>query len=330
MNIFITLDYELFFGAHTGSVQESIIKPTNHLTELLDPYNISATFFVDSGYLLALERQKKQYPQLEDDYTVIKNQLKELVAKGHSIELHIHPHWEDSFFDGKKWHMNTKRYRLDCFKQEEVTNIFDRYTNVLTKITNKKPIAYRAGGWSAQPFSNLKPGFESNNLRIDSSVYPQGFYSSSLQNFDFRAIDPYVTQYSFDENLTKQEENGKFLEVPISSIKVTPLFFWKFASKKLIKNKEHKPFGDGSAIPLSTRQKLKLLTISSYSVVSIDGFKSTLIQKAFTNYTQRAKTHKHFVLIGHPKAFTPYSLKKLKEFIESTKDHHNFVTYEIV
>ena len=327
MNIYITLDYELFFGPKSGSVDKCIIEPTENLLKILDPHGIKASFFVDAGYLIALEKQRADYQELQKDYIKVTAQIKDLASNGHGIELHVHPHWEDSYYDGQKWVFDTSRYKLSDFGEDEVHNIVTNYTGVLKRISGKSPIAYRAGGWSAQPFNAIGKALKANGIFIDSSVYPQGYYSSNNQSFDFRDVQPYQTDYQFSKNLTIPDVNGDFKEIPISSIKVSPLFFWRFAVKKLKKNDEHNSLGDGAAVPISKKEALRLMTSTSYSVVSIDGFKISLIHKALNKYTNKTNNHGSFVLIGHPKAFTKYSLKKLKEFVDITVTQHSYTIY---
>jgi len=327
MNIYITLDYELFFGPTSGSVEKCIIEPTEALLEILDPHGIKASFFVDAGYLIALEKQRADYQELQKDYLKVTTQIKDLASKGHGIELHVHPHWEDSYYDGKKWVFNTTRYKLSDFGEEEVLDIVTNYTNILKKITGKSPVAYRAGGWSAQPFGPIGRALKANGISIDSSVYPQGYYSSNNQSFDFRNVEPYQTDYRFSTVLTELDSKGDFQEIPISSIKVSPLFFWNFAFKKLKENTEHNSIGDGAAVPMSKKEAFRLMTSSSYSVVSIDGFKISLINKALKDYTKKTNNQGSFVLIGHPKAFTSYSLKKLKSFVDMTAQQNSYTVY---
>jgi len=326
MNIFLTLDYELFFGK-SGSVDNCIIKPTQDILKIVEPQQIKISFFVDSGFLLALERQKENFTSLVIDYTKVVNQLKYLAVNGHGIELHVHPHWEDSFFDGEKWVFNLERYKLSDFDDNEVLDIVTRYTEVIKRITGKTPKAYRAGGWSAQPFGPIQKGLNNNNIFVDSSVFAKGFHKSDNQIYDFKNVPQFNTEYNFSQDLTIEDRNGNFTEIPISSFKVRPWFFWSFAIIKIFKAIRHKPYGDGSAIQMPKTEMLRLLFSSSYSVVSIDGFKASIIDKAFKLYKRNTNNRGNFVLIGHPKAFTPYSLLKVKKFIERIHLSHNFVTY---
>lgn len=327
MNIYITLDYELFFGPDSGTVENCIIEPTEQLLNIVDPLGVKFVCFVDSGYLLALEKQMSEYPVLRNDYEKIVGQIKKLSDQGHGIELHIHPHWEDSLFDGTKWNFDTTRYRLHDFSANEVYDIVTRYTKVLEKITGTPPKAYRAGGWSAQPFHHIKDALKKNGVFVDSTVYPKGYYHSENQKFDFSSVPEFKTFYRFSNDLTVEDKNGEFIEIPISSYRVSPVFFWRFTLIKLLKQKNHMAFGDGSAIPMAKKNVFKLLLSFSHSVVSMDGFKAILLKRAFKAYLKKTTNNDNFVIIGHPKAFSPYSLKQMTKFLKETYTQHNYKTF---
>ena len=327
MDIYITLDYELFFGNASGSVENCMLKPTRELKKITDAHQVKLNFFVDAGYLVKLKEQKKDYPELKGDFEKVSGQLKELSSEGHSIELHIHPHWEDSYFDGKTWKFDTSRYKLANFSEVEIAEIVKKYTETLKEITGKNPVAYRAGGWSAQPFSKIGKHLKENGVVIDSSAFPQGFYQSKEQDFDFRDIKPYQTDYRFSDELTKVDSKGDFLEIPISSYKLSPVFFWKFAFHKLFSGQNHLDFGDGAAISKAKKEVLRLMASPSFSVVSIDGYKASFIEKAFKKYIEKTENEGSFVLIGHPKAFSEFSLQRTEEFISKNAKTHYFKTF---
>ena len=328
MNIYITLDYELFFGPESGTVDKCIIEPTEALLELVDPFGIKFVCFVDSGYLLALEKYMEQYPQLSEDYKKVSGQIRLLADNGHGIELHVHPHWEDTVFDGKKWVFDTSRYKLSDFTETEVMDIVSRYNTVLESITGKPTTAYRAGGWSAQPFEPIGKALLKNGISVDSTVYAGGRYSSQNQVFDFTGVDPYLTAYRFSTDLTNKDEQGEFYEIPISSYRLSPFFYWKFVANKFRSSIMHRSYGDGNAIPMSKKQVLRLMLWPSCSVVSIDGFKASFLERAFQKYKKNTRGDGNFVMIGHPKAFTAYSLQKLQDFISGTQGQHSYKIFK--
>ena len=321
MNIHFTFDYELFFGENVGSVDNCMIKPTNMLIDKLEKVGALATFYVDIGYLnrcQELDCDKK-------NYTKVVEQIKQLQSIGHDIQLHIHPHWEDSRFESGKWVMDVQRFRLHDFDSEHATDIIQRYSKTFKDITGNNPLAYRAGGWCIQPFEHIADALYKEGVRVDSTVYKNGYNRSSTHFFDFRH-SPELNHWTFDNDPLKQDESGRFLELPIADIAVSPIFFWEFVLAKKLGGKMHRNIGDGSAIAMSKSQLLRLLLLPSYSVASIDGYKARLLEKAYRMRVKRLGMEADFVIIGHPKAVTEFSLRKLAGFLEMHSTSDRFIT----
>ena len=318
MKIIITFDYELFFGQKSGTLENCILKPTEELIKLGKKYNVNFVFFVDSGYLIKLKEYKNKFKSLEKDYQNIVKQIQKLDSYGHSIHLHIHPHWEDSYYDGEKWIFDTTRYRLHSFSEKEIENIVFNYKKALTDIIGDKIFAFRAGGWSIQPFNKIKNALKNNNIWLDSTVFYGGYNKSSTHFIDFRKA-PFKDLWKFEDNILVEDNDGFFTEIPISSIYYSPLFFWKFAYTKKFNVNEHKIFGDGVPVGASKKDILKMLLKGAYAPVSTDGYKSIVLEKAYKYYEK--KNFRYFVTIGHPKALSEFSLKQLETFLSIHKNN---------
>lgn len=313
MKILLTLDYELFFGAQTGSTQHCIIQPTEHIANLANTLKIPLVFFVDVAYLFALRREMHKHRQLAQDYDAICRQMQWLSKTGHEIQLHIHSHWEDCEWTSQGWHMDTRRYRLHDFSAEEIMRFCKSYSDELRNIAGAQHcFAYRAGGWVVQPFEKIAAALAAIDVRIDSSVFPGGTAEACEHRFDFTSAPSYG-HWFFSSDPARPDTNGNFLEVPIASTTVSPSFFWQLAWHKKFGDASARQFGNGRAIRLGRADMLKKLTRSSHSVVSMDGFKSTLLESAYRNYERANSTE--FVVIGHPKALSESSLARLRKFL---------------
>ena len=323
MNIYITLDYELYFGEKHGTVYKCIIFPTNELIKIAEKYNVRFTFFIDAGFLLKLDEFRSKYPTLEEDYKAVTEQIKYLSETGHDIQLHIHPHWEDSYYNGLNWIFDLKRYKLVDFNEIEIEDIVSKYKKVLTDLTGKKIFAYRAGGWCLQPFGKLKSAFIKNEISFDSSVFKNGFYTSNHYSYDFRSA-PDKDLYRFEEEPEIENTIGYFTELPISAIKNSPFFFWKLFLLGRKNPYLHKPLGDGIAMPAPGQRK-KMLSRYTNCTVCIDGYNAKLLQKALMQLQK--KKFKQMVVIGHPKALSRYSIQKLEEFVNKNCNKNNFTTF---
>ena len=326
--LLLSLDYELFFGRDSGSIDNCLLKPTEEILRIVERNNTKICLFVDAGFLIKLKQYSSDYPELQQAYYKIKQQLLTLSGHGHDVQLHIHPHWQDSYYDGSRWIIDTRRYRLHDFSAAEVSQIIASYKAELKTCCHNDIFAYRAGGWCLQPFSHLLSALKENGIWLDSTVYSGGLSDDPSRHFNFINA-PQQDHWRFDENPLTIDENGFFVEVPITTMKTPARFFWKLAmlkllTNKLLKNNYHQPFGDGSAMIAHGKYYLTRLFTSTYGPVMIDGMKAAMLNSAFNRQQKIALTNSHknaiFNVMGHPKSVSPYSLSKLDEFLTNNKN----------
>ena len=321
MNVFLTFDYELFFGSVTGTVQKCLIEPTNRLLEISRKYQVPMTFFVDIGYIVALERQMHEFSILKMDHELVVEQIQEMIIAGCDVQLHIHPHWERSHFDGNKWQIETKNaYKLSDFEATERTNIIRTYKSKLDTLIGRKTNTFRAGGWCIQPFHQLEKIFQELEIKQDSSVFVGGFYEAGEYAFDFRTA-PTKDRYRFQEDVCVENENGFFTEFPISSYHYSPLFYWRLYILGRINPAAHKMVGDGIFMSQPGRKK-QVLTHFTWNHASTDGYYASKMGR-ITEIALK-KNNQNLVFIGHPKSCTAYSFNLIDQYIEKYKSSLNF------
>ncbi len=325
MNIFLTYDYELFFGKSAGSVDKCIIEPTNELLKIAKEFNIKMTFFVDIGYLIKLKEFLPNNPQLQLDDSKVRKQLTQIMEEGHDIQLHIHPHWEKSYYENGKWIFVTENaYKLADFDEEEIKRIVVSYKACLDEIAGYKTTAFRAGGWCIQPFHKLKTVFQEVGIKYDSSVFPGGSFSSTDYSFDFTNA-PTKSHYSFNDDECQEVENGPFVEYPISSRRYSPIFYWRLYILGRLFPSQHKMIGDGDFLAQPGRKK-SVLTNFTWNHISTDGFYASKLEKTLNSFEQN--NIEDMVVIGHPKGMTLFSLKATKKFISKAHTKHVFRTFK--
>lgn len=328
MNIYLTLDYELFMGVNSGSVQNCLITPTNKLIEMMDKYKIKATFFVDGCYLLRLKELKDKYEKLNQDWKNITDQLSRLSSEGHDIELHIHPQWYDAKYVKGKWVTNRKYYKLSDFSKTDAAIIFKESKSVLYNITGIEPVAFRAGGYSIQSADYVSL-FRSNNIKIDSSVLRnKKTKKTDLQFYNYSEL-PSKNIYRFSDNIINEKQDGEFIEASISTLRISFLKYIIFVFVKsfylLQRNIYYKTWGDGigsigvtkGGKRISLKHRIHYLFSSHVKSLTIDNFNAYFL---INNYKYFKKTGKDDqLIIGHPKALSPYSISVLENFICQTK-----------
>lgn len=312
----ITLDYELFFGRRAGSAARCLAAPTDALLEVASRHGAGLTFFVDAGYLEALDRLETTERQIARDRETTLRSLERVVLAGHDVQLHIHPHWEDSTFSSSDstWDFDLRRYRLHSHPHDDISRICESYTRRLRELTDNRIFAFRAGGWSCQPFPAIASPLWNAGVRVDSSVYPHGFHSSQHQQFDFRSA-PVEDIWRFDEDPCQSVSDGRWIELPMSPVFARPFFYWRLLMQRVLKRPIHQRFGDGFPIESPAGSLAGKLCRSSTMAASIDGAKCGLLPKAASAWQRLG--HRYFTMIGHPKALTPASLDQLDRFLGS-------------
>ncbi|NQY09803.1 MAG: hypothetical protein HRT71_09860 [Flavobacteriales bacterium] len=319
MNIFLTQDYEIYFGEQHGTVDKCIIEPTNGLIEISKKHDIGMTYFVDVGFIIKLDQYRNVHPELDNDYQKIVNQLNKLENTGNECQLHIHPHWEDAIYEDGKWKINVDRYKLKDFDTEDVRRIVATYKSYLEQLVGHETNTYRAGGWCLQPFNQFAEVFKELGIKVDSTVFKGGVNLAENYYYDFREY-PDKTRWNFEDDLCKEDKAGSFLEVPISNMTYSALFFWQLFIWGRVSPENHKSIGDGFPI-LVPGSRIKMLTSSTNNCVSSDGYFANSLSKALKIHENKGND---LVVIGHPKACTLYSLKKLEQFVAEHVNQHQF------
>lgn len=312
--LIISFDYELFFGDRPGTVQKSLLEPTAMLMDAMEYTGAKATFFVD--YLML------KYMMAENDETraeaqLIVNQLKELVRRGHRIELHLHPHWVDAKYINGKWDFsNFSHYCLSSFSKVEITSMFVEGIDFLESIVRDvvpgyKIIAFRAGGWAILPFEMIKEGFEKTGIRVDSSVM-QGckVYANDME-LDFTNA-PKESIYRFEDDVLQVNPNGQFVEAQICSFRhsIPTSLFSIYYNKKHQELRKH--LTDGSharkdSIPVQVPKMTKWQIMHRRQGFSLGGVPSLVL-----NYELHKSKAPYVVIISHPKDIMPITSHNIK------------------
>ncbi len=299
-----------------------MLEPTNQLMRLCEGSDVRMTFFVDVGYLV----QAEKYPDLKEELNEVKAQIQSMVSKGHDVQLHIHPHWEKSSWDGS-WTFGTgSHYKLSDFSKEEAADIVRSYKSYLEELIGREVAVFRAGGWCIQPFDHLEEVFQETGIRIDSTVIPGDFLETASYAVDFREA-PMKSKYRFQNDVTLEDENGAFIEYPIGSLRYSPLFYWRLYILGRLFPGRHKMVGDGQFLSQGGRKK-RTLTQFTIGHVSSDGYYASKLDAALNKYENLK--FEDLVIIGHPKGNTEYSIEKLDQFIQKHRNNHQFISFQQV
>jgi hypothetical protein len=330
--VLFTFDYELFLGKNSGSVTNCLITPTEKVVALLNRYHFKAIFFIDTVYLLKLQEISEIHRKAREDFQLIITQLENIVRNGHEIHPHIHPHWLDAVYDDQKnqWSLLDKRfYQFSSLSQEQQEDLFKKSIDIISSIVantqSTQPVnCYRAGGWSIQPFEAFKPFFIRHGIKYDFSVVPGRYVSSDAHRFDFRnAPRNYI--YSFGNDVCKEDSNGLFIELPISSVYFNGFEKWLyFKVNGLYSRISKKEKLQGSTVDVEITEEGDLHKESNglSRLASFEGLNPYIIRK----YIAEIKKKDYYQFISHPKLILNTDFKLLPFLLKSIEKVGNVET----
>lgn len=322
MNIYITLDYELFLGTQTGSVDNCLIRPTFALLEVLERYGVKASFFVDAAYLMRVTQLMAEADALKHDYNNITKQIKQLDRLGHSIQFHFHPQWIYSQYENGAWKMDFEHYKLEDMCANEVENSIVESYGVLQSLVTKRITTFRAGGYSLMDFDRYKMLFGRLGIKNDTSVLRGKICSSRFQSYNYKKV-PNKSSYPFSTSIVELDMNGDMMEYPITTAafpSVIPTLKTYFAIKKSTPDSFHK-WGDGKSISQKSKGGLRRLIVHARMLFGRTVIPASIDSGAIMLETVVTKSMKtidgdNIVIIGHPKNLNNLSLENLDRFIK--------------
>jgi hypothetical protein len=291
-----TYDFELFLGSNSGELDSTLIFPTEKILGIHRKSQTCAIFFVDTIFLCRLKEICLQ------DFNKVMNQLRDIVDDGHFIYPHLHGHWHDAEYDvyTRTWKLeNLRYYRFNSLPTDLKDHYFTESMQLLKSIVgNLYPIdSFRAGGWTIQPFEDFIPYFLKYGIRNEYSVIPGKKIISNVHFFDFTPINN-TKPYQFENDLCKEEINGRFTEYPISTITLSPLETWidfklSGLQKRLSRNKSK-----GITVNAVIKEQTDIISPNQKRiVVSFEGM--NLLR--FIKFVKGARRNQYFHSISHPK-----------------------------
>ncbi|HXP51635.1 MAG TPA: hypothetical protein VN922_16880 [Bacteroidia bacterium] len=316
-NIIFTFDYELFLGKQSGSVYRCVIEPTQKILNIFYELGMSsAIFFVDTLWLIRLKKVASESSIARKDYEMVVQQLQQISRLGHYIFPHLHPHWADAIYSKgtNQWQLiNYSRYRVHSLDKSEREQCFGDSVGILKEILGDeyKPLAYRAGGWSIQPFEDFEPLFQKYNVKYDFSVLPGTKRISTGQHYDFSDIK--ITRpYTFSTDVTVPGK-GSYTEFPISMVKVS--YYTSLLNRAYLKYLQlngSRSYGDGQGIVVERTESSADNGSEMVSVELLNDVKLPL-------YLRYLKKNDYMQFISHPKMLTQHNIDTFSSFVKRAR-----------
>ena len=339
IKLFLTFDHELPLGGLNTTLEKALFDPTRRVMEIADRHDVKITLFSD---ILCAERYKEW--DYDAFYSPYKTQLQTAISNGHDVQLHIHPHWLTTKYDGKEFHPS-RDFALSDFKNDTkfggINGIIKHSINALQEIClpiveNYKCIAFRAGGYNLHPETEtIINSLYENGIRYDSSMARGYYFKSGISEIDFRKLPKYPNWIIDPKNYHSARLNKKgILEIPIATIPKTPFETpTKFKQKKYAFRTENrgKVIHDDYKIDLVSKLKMlfsaRMLSFDNHTLSN--NYLLRIVKYNINKYKNKTDEIM-FSVISHPKTMADYSFELMDNFISSVKKLYpdvEFTTY---
>ncbi len=330
--LFLTFDHELPLGGVKTSWDDALFTPTRELFDVASELHVPVTLFTD--VLCAIRFREWDAEGFYEPYT---EQVEQAVTKGHDVQLHLHPHWLTSGFEGKRF-LPSDNYSLSDFANNTSGNDIDLIIRKGVSFLNEtiRPTcpeyrcnAFRAGGYNLgdrQSRPLILKSLYDNGIRYDSSIAKGYYFSSGISVVDYNGMPAQANWHlPADGDFSKDSGSG-ILEIPIASIpkslfEVPTLF-------KMKKYAYRAPLGRGYQIhegrPGSFRNKLR--SFMSTRMLGFDNYtyEPEYLIKILDYNVKKYRNEETVMLsiVGHPKTMGSYAWDMMRYFVKTVRSKY--------
>lgn len=320
--LLLTYDYELFFNKSFASEEEVLIKPAYDIANALSREGVHATFFVDTPSIIAYRRNA-----LENFPGQVKNQVNYLLDNNHDVQLHIHPIWYKTEFNGDEWLFNNDYYALKSFKN--VAEIIVESKECLDELAdgnkNYRCCSFRAGGFCYSPVKEVTNTLISLGIKIDSSVCKGLKMETKAREFDYTKT-PFSINWFFDSNDMFKKSGGKnsLFEVPIGTYGLVPN---KWILTHCMPKLNLPPWKGVSTLDVKKGNKSSLFdnikaSFNTPVLFTNDSLHAKALIKIVKYFEKKAKEEDIYIsLIAHPKISSDACVANTISFIQLVKKY---------
>jgi hypothetical protein len=337
IRIVATLDYEIHGNGH-GCSKALMLKPTERLLKLFNEHEARLTIMADVAEILKFRDYRQERGQDHYHAEAIEAQLQDAVAKGHDVQLHLHPSYFNARHVDGHWQQDWSEYdfaRLDYARMDWMIKTGKSYLEGLLQPVKPdyRCIAFRAANWAMQPSEPAIRVLVDNGFLIDTSVFKYGRRNHPV-HFDYTlAHSSFLPWPVAGDDICRRDGQGRLIELPIYSEHRS---LWSFLTLnrllRVLKGWPHR-------LQQPTRPQPEALRPHRLPWQERHAWKADLNQSTGQQLigvlnTLKAYQNTHLdeliplVLIGHSKLFNAWNARSLQLFLAYCRQGHHRMCFD--
>jgi len=315
IHFIFTLDYEIY-GNGKGSLKELIIQPTDKILKIFSKYNDKLVIFAECAEFIKI----KEY-NTDPDIEKLNDQLYQAYLMQHEIGLHLHPQWINSIYTEQNWKLDFTKVNIAKLTESERDNLIYESIFYLKEVLmdkNYNPSSFRSGLWLMQPTSPIYESLKKYNIKIDSSLFREGYHHNN--GLDFRSsLHNKKVFWPFISDINLYDESGLVIEIPIYSEMV---WFFRLLTKNRIKSTGKRPsFESKKSIKAKLVDKMDFFRLKypkKFDFTKLTFEELCQMTISINNKYGNINDHIPIVLIGHSKnSFNPETIDKFLAYLNN-------------
>ncbi|ETX01437.1 MAG: hypothetical protein ETSY1_07385 [Candidatus Entotheonella factor] len=199
IHLVLTDDWELF-GDGSGNMRRIQFDTMKQLADLYDRFGLKGTFNVEVMQQLYHLDYGQRYPHLLALAHEWESLVQDIYARGHDVQLHVHPQWHQARYEDGQWSLNPRWSILD-YSYADALHMLETCKDYLEALLSRSHpdyqcVAFRSGAWFVAPGDHILPILSTLGIRCDMSL-AKGLYTQlELGKLDYRDIDePFLPFY---------------------------------------------------------------------------------------------------------------------------------------
>ena len=192
LHIVLTDDWELR-GNGSGNPRAMQFRTARALMDLYERFGLRGSFNVEVLQQLAFREAAGKHPELgaiADEWDAC---VREMLRRGHDVELHTHPQWDGAAFEGGRFRIN-QEWSLQRCPDDQVRRILRSAHAYLTALGQLEDpaytcVSYRAGAWALAPSPTILPMLVELGIVFDMSIVAGMVHDTEGVSFDYRTVD---------------------------------------------------------------------------------------------------------------------------------------------
>lgn len=231
-------DWELR-GDGSGNIRAIQFGTLRKLREVYERHGLRASFNAEVLQQLGHLRFADDHAELHDAAMEWEELVRETYARGHDVQLHVHPQWTDAAYEGGRWALRAPWSILD-HPPEGVRSLLAEAKAYLEDLLRRvepryRCLSFRSGSWCIAPGAHVLPVLAELGIVFDTSIVDGLVQKTAHVDLDYREIDePFLPYYPRMEDARRMAETPQpVVEVPTHSFRGTlrPLVLRALAKK---------------------------------------------------------------------------------------------------